>query len=77
MSLDRVQGDLIIARGPPMPIRRLSMTAQVKKTHSKSGKGRMGPGNRGRPPKGNAAIVRSTDSDQAQAKTPPGEGGAS
>ncbi len=34
-----------------MPIRRLSMAAQVKKTHSKSGKGRMGPGKRGRPRK--------------------------
>jgi hypothetical protein len=34
-----------------MPIHRLSMTAQVKKTHSKSGKGRMGPGKVGRPPK--------------------------
>jgi hypothetical protein len=32
-----------------MPIRRLSMTAQVKKTHLKLGTGRMGPGKVGRP----------------------------
>jgi hypothetical protein len=40
-----------------MPIRRLSMTAQVKKTHSNPGKGRMGPGRRGRPRKDELALV--------------------
>jgi hypothetical protein len=40
-----------------MPIRRLSMKAQVKKTYFNSGKGRMGPGKRGRPPKDESAIV--------------------
>jgi hypothetical protein len=34
-----------------MPIRRLSMKAQVKKTHLKLGTGRRGPGKVGRPPK--------------------------
>jgi hypothetical protein len=60
-----------------MPIHRLSMAAQVKKTHSKSGKGRMGPGKVGRPPKDESAIVRSSASGQAQAKIPPDEGVAS
>jgi hypothetical protein len=57
-----------------MPIRRLSMTAQVKKTHSKSGKGRMGPGKRGRPRKNESAVVRSSASGEAQAKEPLGKG---
>jgi hypothetical protein len=60
-----------------MPIRRLSMKAQVKKTHLKLGTGRRGPGKVGRPPKDESAIVQSSGSGQAQTKTPPDEGGVS
>jgi hypothetical protein len=59
-----------------MPIRRLSMKAQVKKTYSNSGKGRMGPGKRGRPRKDESAIARPSAGGQTQAKTPPDEGAA-
>jgi hypothetical protein len=51
-----------------MPIRRLSMKAQVKKTHSNSGKGRMGPGKTGRPGRTNQRILWSSASGHVQAK---------
>jgi hypothetical protein len=45
-----------------MPIRRLSMKAQVMKTYAKKGKVRRGPGNVGRPRKSHPAVLQSETS---------------